>query len=210
MRPKEHRQIVRAVLEKEEKEREQEIASMMPRLRSLVDDATYITGLEDGVAALIALYILCTSHNINTIKHYQDIKTRLMRLIDHLQDNMLRRFPPQENLEILATVRGKQHKKDQEKQVRDIAETMCLSVDESPYMIAMGDGAAAVAAMYTLCVEDGLNTVMEYLELKDRLDGLLGDMHDKMREIYPVPAQGESGDKSKQCIGADTAQEECT
>ncbi|OUQ18950.1 hypothetical protein B5E80_17720 [Flavonifractor sp. An135] len=99
MRPKEHRQIVRAVLEKEEKEREQEIASMMPRLRSLVDDATYITGLEDGVAALIALYILCTSHNINTIKHYQDIKTRLMRLIDHLQDNMLRRFPPQENLE---------------------------------------------------------------------------------------------------------------
>lgn len=99
MRPKEHRQIVRAVLEKEEKEREQEIASMMPRLRSLVDDATYITGLEDGVAALIALYILCTSYNINTVDHYQDIKTRLMRLIDHLQDNMLRRFPPQENLE---------------------------------------------------------------------------------------------------------------
>ena len=111
---------------------------------------------------------------------------------------------------ILATVRGKQHKKDQEKQVRDIAETMCLSVDESPHMIAMEDGAAAVAAMYTLCVDDGLDTVMEYLELKDRLDGLLGDMHDKMREIYPVPAQGESGDKSKQCIGADTAQEECT
>ena len=95
MRPKEHRQIVRAVLEKEEKEREQEIASMMPRLRSLVDDATYITGLEDGVGALIALYILCTSHNINTVAHYQDIKTRLMNLIDHLQDNMLRRFPPQ-------------------------------------------------------------------------------------------------------------------
>ena len=99
MRPKEHRQIVRAVLEKEEKEREQEIASMMPRLRSLVDDATYITGLEDGVAALIALYILCTSHNINTVDHYQDIKTRLMNLIDHLQDNMLRKFPSQEPME---------------------------------------------------------------------------------------------------------------
>lgn len=99
MRPKEHRQIVRAVLEKEEKEREQEIASMMPRLRSLVDDATYITGLEDGVGALIALYILCTSHNINTVDHYQDIKTRLMRLIDHLQDNMLRKFPSQEPME---------------------------------------------------------------------------------------------------------------
>ena len=90
---------MRAVLEKEEKEREQEIASMMPRLRNLVDDSTFITRVESGTSALLALYILCTSHNINTVEHYQDIKTRLMRLIDHLQDNMLRRFPPQENLE---------------------------------------------------------------------------------------------------------------
>ena len=110
---------------------------------------------------------------------------------------------------ILKEVRGKQYKKGQQKQARNIAETMCLSIDESPHMIAMEDGAAAVAAMYTLCVEDGLNTVMEYLELKDRLDGLLGDMHDKMREIYPVPAQGDPGDKSKPCIGADTAREGC-
>lgn len=99
MRMRLHRRILKEVLETDEKERKQEIERMMPTLRSLVDDATFITGLEDGVAALIALYILCTSHNINTIKHYQDIKTRLMRLIDHLQDNMLRRFPPQENLE---------------------------------------------------------------------------------------------------------------
>lgn len=109
---------------------------------------------------------------------------------------------------ILKQVRGKQHKKDQEKQARNIAETICLSVDESPHMIAMEDGAAAVAAMYTLCVEDGLNTVAEYLELKDRLDGLLSDMYDKMREIHPVPAHRESGGKSKPCIGANTGQEE--
>ena len=99
MRPKEHRQIVRAVLEKEEKEREQEIASMMPRLRNLVDDSTFITRVESGTSALLALYILCTSHNINTVAHYQDIKTRLMNLIDHLQDNMLRKFPSQEPME---------------------------------------------------------------------------------------------------------------
>ena len=111
---------------------------------------------------------------------------------------------------ILQAVREKSEKEDRVKMAEVIAETMCLSVDESPHMIAMEDGAAAVAAMYTLCVDDGLDTVMEYLELKDHLDGLLGDMHDKMRAIYPVPAQGESGDKSKQCIGADTAQEECT
>ena len=99
MRPKEHRQIVRAVLEKEEKEREQEIANMMPRLRDLVDDSTFITRVESGTSALLALYILCTSHNINTVDHYQDIKTRLMNLIDHLQDNMLRKFPPQGSTE---------------------------------------------------------------------------------------------------------------
>ena len=109
---------------------------------------------------------------------------------------------------ILKEVREKSEKEDRVKMAEVIAETMCLSVDESPYMIAMGDGAAAVAAMYTLCVEDGVNTVMEYLELKDRLDGLMSDMHDKMREIYPVPAQGESGDKSKPRIGTDTGQEE--
>ena len=57
MRPKEHRKIVRAVLEKEEKEREQEIASMMPRLRNLVDDSTFITRVESGTSALLALYI---------------------------------------------------------------------------------------------------------------------------------------------------------
>ena len=109
---------------------------------------------------------------------------------------------------ILKEVREKCEKKDQLKTVEGIAETMCLSVDESPHMIAMEDGAAAVAAMYTLCVDDGLDTVMEYLELKDHLDGLLGDMHDKMRAIYPVPARGESGNKSTPCIGTDTDQEE--
>ena len=99
MRMKQHRRILKEVLETDEKEREQEIGRMMPTLRSLVDDATYITGLEDGVGALIALYILCTSHNVNTVDHYQDIKTRLMRLIDELQGDMLRKFPPQGSTE---------------------------------------------------------------------------------------------------------------
>ena len=99
MRPKEHRKIVRAVLEKEEKEREQEIASMMPRLRNLVDDSSFITRVESGTSALLALYILCISHNINTVEYYQDIKTRLMRLIDELQGDMLQKFPPQGSTE---------------------------------------------------------------------------------------------------------------
>ena len=94
MRPKEHRQIVRAVLEKEEKEREQEIAGMMPRLRNLVDDSTFITRVESGTSALLALYILCTSHNINTVNHYQEIQERLEYLMNDLLGDMLEKFPP--------------------------------------------------------------------------------------------------------------------
>lgn len=109
---------------------------------------------------------------------------------------------------ILKEVREKCEKKDQQKTAEGIAETMCLSVDESPHMIAMEDGAAAIVAMYTLCVDDGLDTVMAYLELREHLDGLISDMYDKMRAIYPVPAQRESGDKSTPCIGANRTQEE--
>ena len=99
MRMRMHRRILKEVLETDEKEREQEIASMMPRLCNLVDDSTFITRVESGTSALLALYILCTSHNINTVEYYQDIKTRLMRLIDELQGDMLRKFPPQGSTE---------------------------------------------------------------------------------------------------------------
>ena len=94
MRMRLHRRILKEVLETDEKEREQEIGRMMPTLRSLVDDATYITGLEDGVGALIALYILCTSHNINTVNHYQEIQERLEYLFNDLLGDMLEKFPP--------------------------------------------------------------------------------------------------------------------
>ena len=94
-----YRKILKEVLEQEDQDRERKIEYLMPRLCGLVDDAPYIYALDNGVAALTALYILCTSHNINTVAHYQDIKTRLMNLIDHLQDNMLRKFPSQEPME---------------------------------------------------------------------------------------------------------------
>ena len=111
---------------------------------------------------------------------------------------------------ILQAVREKSEKKDRVKTAELIAETMCLSVDESPHMIAMEDGAAAIAAMYTLCVDDGLDTVMAYLELREHLDGLLGDMYDKMRAIYPVPVHRESEDKCKPRIVDDMGQEDCS
>ena len=55
---------------------------------------------------------------------------------------------------ILEQVRGKNDKKAKEKEAAAIAEVMCLSVDESPHMIALEDGAAILAALYTLCLDD--------------------------------------------------------
>lgn len=59
----------------------------------------YITALEDGVATLTALYILCTTHNINTVNHYQEIQDRLEYLINDLFGDMLEKFPPRTPLE---------------------------------------------------------------------------------------------------------------
>ena len=90
-----YRKILKEVLAQEDQDRERKIEYLMPTLCGLVDDAPYISALDNGVAALTALYILCTSHNINTVNHYQAIKERLVHLIDDLQDNMLDQFPPQ-------------------------------------------------------------------------------------------------------------------
>lgn len=90
-----YRKILKEVLEQEDQDCERKIEYLMTRLCGLVDDAPYIYALDNGVSALTALYILCTSHNINTVNHYQEIKNRLVHLIDDLQDNMLDQFPPQ-------------------------------------------------------------------------------------------------------------------
>lgn len=90
-----YRKILNEVLAQEGEDRERKIEYLMPRLCGLVDDAPYFSALSNGAAALTALYILCASHNINTVNHYQAIKERLVHLIDDLQDNMLDQFPPQ-------------------------------------------------------------------------------------------------------------------
>lgn len=99
MRMKQHRRILKEVLETDEKEREQKIERVMPTLRSLIDNTTFITGLADGASALIAPYILCTSHNINTVDHYQDVKTRLMNLINPLSGGMIRKLSSRGSME---------------------------------------------------------------------------------------------------------------
>ena len=93
---------------------------------------------------------------------------------------------------IIEQVRGKDDKKAQEKEADAIVDVMCLSIDDSPHMLAMEDGAATLAALYTLCMDDGINTVGAYLEIRDRMIYLIYDMYDAMREKYPVPARAKS------------------
>lgn len=93
--------------------------------------------------------------------------------------------------------KGNGDKKAKEKEADAIAEVLCLSVDESLHMIAMEDGAATLAALYTLCVDDGIDTRGGYLELRDRMIYMIYDMYDKMREKYPVPTQATSEGKAE-------------
>lgn len=93
---------------------------------------------------------------------------------------------------IIEQVMEKIDKKAQEKEARDIAEIMCLSIDESPHMIALADGAAILAALYTLCVDDGIDTRGGYLELRDRMVYLIYDLYDDMSGKYPAHTRPKS------------------
>lgn len=91
---KKYQKILKEVLEQENHDRERKIDYLMPSLCGLVDDAPYISALSNGVAALTALYILCTTHDINTINYYQEIQERLEYLTNDLLGDMLEKFPP--------------------------------------------------------------------------------------------------------------------
>ena len=93
---------------------------------------------------------------------------------------------------IIEQVREKGDEKAKEKEADAIVDVMCLSIDDSPHMIALDDGAATLAALYTLCMDDGINTVGPYLEIRDRMIYLIYDMYDAMRDKYPVPARAKS------------------
>lgn len=93
---------------------------------------------------------------------------------------------------ILEDVREKGDKKAMVREAEYISETMCYAIDEAPYMLALEDGAATLAALYTLCLDDYVDTRGSYLELRDRMVYLVYDMYDKMREKYPVPTQATS------------------
>ena len=98
---------------------------------------------------------------------------------------------------IIDQVRAKGDKKAQKKEIDSIVEVMCLSSDESPHMIALADGAAILSALYTLCLDDDLDTRGGYLELRDRMVYLIYDMYDKMSEKYPAHTRPKSENKSE-------------
>lgn len=100
---------------------------------------------------------------------------------------------------VIDQIRGKGNgdKKAKEKEADAIAEVLCLSVDESPHMIALEDGAAILAALYTLCLDDDLDTRGAYLELRDRMVYLIYDLYDTMRDKYPVHDRPKSENKSE-------------
>ena len=81
-------------MEKEGKERDRAIDNLMDTMHLTIDESPYITALEDGIATLTALYVLCTIHNINTVNYYQEMQDRLEYLTNDLLGDMLEKFPP--------------------------------------------------------------------------------------------------------------------
>lgn len=98
---------------------------------------------------------------------------------------------------IIDQVRAKGDEKAKEKEADAIAEVMCLSIDDSPHMISLDDGAAILAALYTLCMDDDLDTRGPYLEIRERMVYLIYDLYDAMRDKYPVPARAKSEGQSE-------------
>lgn len=89
---------------------------------------------------------------------------------------------------IMSAVMGQQQQ-ERRKEIRRISEIMCLSVDESPPMVALLDGAASLAALYDLCSIYGIDTTYEYAELKERMEYLMMIMQEELKERFPAPAQ---------------------
>ena len=75
---------------------------------------------------------------------------------------------------------------ERRREVRRITETMCLSIDESPPMVALSDGAAIMAAMFDLCSIHNIDTASEFLEAKERMEYLFEIMLDEMRNRFPA------------------------
>lgn len=85
---------------------------------------------------------------------------------------------------IMATVMRKDPA-DRKQAIRKIAETMALSVDESVPMVAITDGAATMAALYDLCIIQGIDVAHDMLEIKERVEYLLQTMEDEALEKFP-------------------------
>lgn len=91
---KKYQKILNAIMEKEGNERDRAIDNLMDTMHLTIDESPYITALEDGIATLTALYVLCTIHNINTVNYYQEMQDRLEYLTNDLLGDMLEKFPP--------------------------------------------------------------------------------------------------------------------
>lgn len=89
---------------------------------------------------------------------------------------------------IMATVM-KQAPENRHREIRRISDTMALSVDESPPMVAIMDGAATLAALYDLCIIHRIDTTHEMLEIQERVEYLIAAMQDDMREMFPSRQQ---------------------
>lgn len=72
-----------------------------------------------------------------------------------------------------------------ERKIEYLMPTLCGLVDDAPYFSALSNGAAALTALYTLCMTHNIDTVNQYQAIQERLEYLMNDLLGDMLEKFP-------------------------
>lgn len=72
-----------------------------------------------------------------------------------------------------------------ERKIEYLMPTLCGLVDDAPYFSALSNGAAALTALYTLCMTHNIDTVNQYQAIQERMVYLINNQLGDMLEKFP-------------------------
>ena len=80
-----------------------------------------------------------------------------------------------------------------ERKIEYLMPTLCGLVDDAPYFAALSNGAAALTALYTLCMTHNIDTVNQYQAIQERMVYLIKNQLGDMLEKFPPrsPMEGD-------------------
>lgn len=86
-----------------------------------------------------------------------------------------------------------QEGEDRERKIEFLMPTLCELVDDAPYFSALSNGAAALTALYTLCMIHNIDTVSQYQAIQERMVYLINNQLSSMSKKFP-PLSSKEGE----------------